>query len=404
MSRITYTNKSDQLIQYLLIALGFFLPLSVALGNVLIVMIIVVFAFSGELSSKNLLKIINNKIILAGLLFYLGHVIGMIWTENIAWGMVILRKMIDFLVFLPILWLVTKRENSIFYIGAFLLAIFITSVYSLLMSIEILEPFNNGSSIDPTPFMSRISHGPIMAFAFYLQVKLLLEKSNSKLINFFLIISSLITFYSIFASGGRAGYVSFFLAIFFIFFQKYKLSIRNFLAILLANIILIYILAISSTVFSERITDAAVSFQSFLSEKRVNTSVGLRSAFVFHSSQIIHNNLVFGVGTGDFPDEYKKININSDYKTMNITQPHNMHILVLAQNGVFGYFLLLLFFASLARQSFKNQEKLYKDLGLFLPVLFFIICFSDSYLLGHYTTFLLIFFSSFIYKFNLEKK
>jgi len=223
MPRITYTTKSEQLIQYLLIALGFFLPLSVALGNLLIVMIILVFAFSGGLSSKNLSKIINNKIILAGLLFYLGHVIGMIWTENIAWGMVILKKMIDFLVFLPILWLVTKRENSIFYIGAFLLAIFITSVYSLLMSIEILEPFNNGNSLDPTPFMSRISHGPFMAFAFYLQVKLLLEKSNSKLINFFLIVSSIITFYSIFASGGRAGYVAFFLAIFFIFFQKYKL-------------------------------------------------------------------------------------------------------------------------------------------------------------------------------------
>jgi len=404
MPRITYTTKSEQLIQYLLIALGFFLPLSVALGNLLIVMIILVFAFSGGLSSKNLSKIINNKIILAGLLFYLGHVIGMIWTENIAWGMVILKKMIDFLVFLPILWLVTKRENSIFYIGAFLLAIFITSVYSLLMSIEILEPFNNGNSLDPTPFMSRISHGPFMAFAFYLQVKLLLEKSNSKLINFFLIVSSIITFYSIFASGGRAGYVAFFLAIFFIFFQKYKLSIRNFLAILLANIFLIYILAISSTVFSERITNAALNIQGFISEKKVDTSVGLRGAFIFHSSQIILNNLFFGVGTGDFPDEYKKININSDYETMNITQPHNMHILVLAQNGLFGYFLLLLFFASLVRQSFKNQEKLYKDLGLFLPVLFFIICFSDSYLLGHYTSFLLIFFSSFIYKFNLEKK
>ena len=404
MSKVLYTDKFDQLMQYLIIALGFFMPLSVALGNILMVMIVALFVFSGGLSLNNFVKIRNNKIILVGLLFYLSHVIGMLWTENTEWGLVILKKMIDFLVFLPILWLVTKRENAIFYISAFLLAIFITANYSLFISLEILDPFNNGNVNDPTPFMSRISHGPFLAFAFYLQTKLLFDNDNKKIVNIFLIISLVITFYSIFASGGRMGYVAFFLAIFVIFFQKYKINLKTILIPLLINVALIYLLIIFSSVFANRIEEAKSNIQIFFADKNVSTSIGLRAAFIYHTSDLIFNNPFFGVGTGDFPDEYKKINEKSDYKTWNIQQPHNMHLLILAQNGLFGYTFFLLLFTTLIRQALKNQEKIFRDLGLFLPILFFTISFSDSYLLGHFTTFLFIYFSSFIYKFNFERK
>ena len=48
------------------------------------------------------------------------------------------------------------------------------------------------------------------------------------------------------------------------------------------------------------------------------------------------------------------------------------------------------------------QISLSKDLGITLPLVFLVIMWSDSYLLGHFTTLLFVFFSSFLYK-DFEK-
>jgi O-antigen ligase len=39
-----------------------------------------------------------------------------------------------------------------------------------------------------------------------------------------------------------------------------------------------------------------------------------------------------------------------------------------------------------------------KDLGIALPLMFLVIMWSDSYILGHFTTLIFVFFSSFLYK------
>ena len=43
-----------------------------------------------------------------------------------------------------------------------------------------------------------------------------------------------------------------------------------------------------------------------------------------------------------------------------------------------------------------------RDEGILLPLFFMILMLSDSYLLGHFTSLLFVFFSSFIYK-DFEK-
>jgi O-antigen ligase len=43
-------------------------------------------------------------------------------------------------------------------------------------------------------------------------------------------------------------------------------------------------------------------------------------------------------------------------------------------------------------------KKAYKEIAIALPTLFLVMMFSDSYLLGHYTTLLFVYFSAFLYK------
>ena len=64
-----------------------------------------------------------------------------------------------------------------------------------------------------------------------------------------------------------------------------------------------------SHLFKFRVDSAIVEFTNYSEEQ--NSSVGLRINFAKNSWQIIKKNPIIGIGTGDFPNEYKKINQNA---------------------------------------------------------------------------------------------
>ena len=121
-------------------------------------------------------------------------------------------------------------------------------------------------------------------------------------------------------------------------------------------------------------------------------------AFAMNSWEIIKKNPFLGVGTGDFPEEYKKINLINTPVMNNATNPHNMYILVFAQLGLLGLISFLSIFYFQFKIAFNSKNIITKDVGLALPIMFLVIMFSDSYLLGHFTTLIFIFFSAFLYK------
>ena len=82
----------------------------------------------------------------------------------------------------------------------------------------------------------------------------------------------------------------------------------------------------------------------------------------------------------------------------NATNPHNMYSLILVQLGLVGLISMLTIFYYQINLSFLESNQFYKNFGIALPFLFLIIMMSDSYLLGHYTTLVYVFFSSFLYQ------
>ena len=82
----------NKVYQYLLIILAFLMPLTVFGANLIIVIICVLWLFSGDYASK-LNQIISNKFILASIVFFFLHVIGLLWTEDLSWGLHIVHKM-----------------------------------------------------------------------------------------------------------------------------------------------------------------------------------------------------------------------------------------------------------------------------------------------------------------------
>jgi len=388
---------------YLLIILAFLMPLTVSGANTIIVIICVLWLLSGNYKSK-FNQIINSRLLLASILFFCIHVIGLIWTEDLSWGLHIVHKMWYFIGLFPILYTIVRKDYISIYVSSFLLAIAFTEVISYLVWFEVIGPFRNATIENPTPFMSHISYNPILAFAIYLILHELFF--NKKITNF---VFSLYSFFAIsmtinmFITGGRAGQVTFFVMLSILIFQILnKQRIKSLITVFLVIPGIFFAAYQTSDLFQTRVNLAATEIVTFSGGQQSSlgqkNSVGHRIIFTRNSLSIIKRNRIIGVGTGDFPIEYKKINQIRTPKMPNTDNPHNMYMLILVQLGLVGLASMLSIFYYQIKLSYNSQDKFIRDVGITLPLMFLVMMLSDSYLLGHYTSLIFVFFSSFLYK------
>ena len=390
----------DKAYQYLLIALAFVFPLTVAGGNLIIGIIVLLWIFSGDYQAK-FNQIISNKLAVFSILFFSTHVVGLLWTENMEWGLLIVNKMWYFLLLLPILLTITKKEYIRHYISAFILAMTLTELLSYLVWFEVIGSLHKATAGNPTPTMSHISYNPFLTFGVYLIAhEILFNKHLSRLSKYVYAFFVATMSINMFITGGRAGQVMYFVMLGVLIFQYYGRG-RKVRATIISLIIIpgIFLGAYnSSDIFKHRMNEAVKNISIYNTDGNKNTSVGQRITYTLNSLEIIKNNLFFGVGTGDFPTEYNKVHTKNTPGVNTTVNPHNMYILVAVQLGLFGLLAMLLIFYQQIKFSLSAKIKINRDLGLVLPLLFLVIMFSDSYLLGHYTTLLFVFFSSFLYK------
>ena len=388
----------------LLVTLGFLLPLTVFGANLIVVIICLLWLFSGDYKSK-FLEIIESKLMLASILFFLLHLVGLFWTSDLLWGFHIVHKMWYFLLLFPILFTIVRKNDIKYYVIAFLAAMIFSQIISYSVWFEFLPPFQSATVDNPTPFMSHISYNPILAFSIYLVLHQLFFNTNlTKPIFFIGSFFAMVMIFNMFITGGRAGQVMFFAMLVILSFQYFGYKKLH---ILLLSFLLVPGVFFSAYQLSDKFNnrvDEGVSDLMLMSVSR-NTSIGQRFSFAINSWDMIQGNLLFGVGTGDFPMEYKRINelnLRNMPFSPNTGNPHNMYILVLAQLGFIGLASLITIFYYQIKLSFNSQNKFIRDVGITLPLLMLLIMLSDSYLLGHFTTLMYVFFSSFLYK-NFEK-
>ncbi len=234
-------------------------------------------------------------------------------------------------------------------------------------------------------------NNPYVDLLSYLKI----HKNNNILRNiislFFVVTMSI----NMFITGGRAGQVGYFMMIILIVSQYFKKKIFKTTSLLLTLLPLIFYFAYNySTIFKNRLDLAISNIKNY--NKNANTSVGLRINFARNSWEIIKKHPIIGVGTGDFPSEYKKINQKLSPNVTATVQPHNMYILEMVQTGALGLLSLLYILYMQIKISLKKNR--YYQIQQALPLLFAVIMFSDTYLLGHYTSLIFVYFSSFLYK------
>jgi O-antigen ligase len=128
-----------------------------------------------------------------------------------------------------------------------------------------------------------------------------------------------------------------------------------------------------------------------------NTSIGLRLLFWKNSWQIIRRHPLVGVGTGDFRQAYRWVNMQVSPTMVVTDNPHNQYILVLCQFGLLGLGALLAIFFLQIREALQSSGGLQR-LRLALPVFFLTIMLTESYLLVYETGFFFSLFSAVLFK------
>ena len=409
----------ENIYKYLLISLAFLMPLTVFGANLIIVIIVILWICSGNYRFKYQ-QIVKNKFLLASIIFFSLHVIGLIWSDDIIWGFKIVHKMWYFVLLLPVLSSIVRKEYIKHIIFAFLIAIAVTEILSYLVWFELIPPFKNAIVSNPTPFMSHVSYNPILAFAIYLVSHEIFFNKNLSKVKFFLYSFFVITMsINMFITGGRAGQVMFFASIAILIFQFFNAEKIKSLIIILVLIPGIFFTAYkSSTLFEERVDSALQDIvryegvkidegewspkKTILRLANINTPVGERISYAVYSWKIFSTSPWIGVGTGDFPIEYQKLNTVYSPSMVSTNHPHNMYSLVTVQLGLVGLLSFLSIFYYQIKLSFHSPSRFIRDVGIALPLMFLLIMLSDSYLLGHYTTLMYVLFSSFLYK-DFEK-
>jgi len=388
----------DKVLAQLFLLFAFIFPLSVFAGNFIAFIIIILWLLSDNLKEKILL-IRKDKLFHAVSLFFLLHVFGLLWTEDITWGLEMIRKMLDLGILFPILLTLVDRNKIRLYIYIFLSSITLIVILSFMIWFGFLEPFKNATALNPTPLMTHITHGPFIAFASYLIGSLYLNTEKKFFSVNKIVLALLFLFFSInvFITGGRTGQVVYLFLFSLMYFQNFNINIKSFFKVFSVLTAILFIAFNTSQIFQNRIIETYEDFQKFEQEK--NTNLGLRIQFAINSIEIFKNNPIIGVGTGDFPIEFAKINkVNSpEIEHGKITtNPHNNYLLLMSQFGIAGLISLFYIFFRQFKSLDKNST-LIKNIGLGFIIFFSVICFGDSYLLGHFTSFMFVFFSSFLY-------
>lgn len=374
------------------ILLGFSIPISVALDNLLLAVLLLGALFY----ARAIWQIVTQHPVAraAWLLFA-------VLLLAISYGMTPLReafgtlaKYLD-LAMIPVFMLLLSRETIRHRAQyAFLAAMGLTLVLSWLVGLKLL-PVQHWMSVfaepdNPVIFYSHITQNNMMAFAIFLALLKLRDTTSMGVRIMWGIFALLGVANVLFMVQGRTGYM-----ITLVLLGWYTWSTlarylhrrgrewdwRHGTAVLLMLTGLVMAAYHASPQLHGRVNLVVAEYQAWQPNHGKDSSTGQRLDFYYNTLQIVRQQPVFGVGTGGFPDAFVKQTQGTD--VLQTRNPHNEYLMITAQTGVVGLALLLYLFYTLWRSAPLLNNPLQQDASRGLVLAYLVNCLFNSALLDH---------------------
>ncbi|WP_066165954.1 O-antigen ligase family protein [Aliarcobacter cryaerophilus] len=362
-------DKITLLMNHLLVVYSFLIPINGKAKSSVFFCILILFLYRRNFIYY--LKIaFKSEVLKYFILLYLIFLIGMFYTYDIASANAFMDKAKHLL--FPLLFLsFLDTRFSFRVLNAFILGVLVSELVSYLIHFQIIpaELFIGKYKVyktifeDPSPFLNHIKHNIALAIVISILIYRLLIKDID---NIYLKILSLVFITTAFINmsliGGRTGYIVLFILMFLVIFLVYKDNIKKVVFVFLTIVIIMFTYMYNfSEQFDKRLQDAKNDIESMINEKNYDNSIGLRIIASYYALEVIKDNFIFGVGTGDVMQEIGKLSKEErPYILERISSPHNVYLQVFAQVGFIGFSIMMLMFYKILRQ--KTQEKKRDDI------------------------------------------
>lgn len=342
------------------ILFAFLLPLSRGAGSFFVIFFFLLLLYKREY--KATFELLKSNVIFAYIAIYLLYMfVTLLWSQDIKMGLNQIRLYGYWILVLPSLVVLVQKEWLWDMIKAFLLGMFISEILAYGIFFD-LWSINDRTSDYPTPFMTHIHYSIYLAFtAILLLSRILCEKLSLKAklpYMFFFLLSTTNLMFSV----GRAGQLSFFVALVVLIFLKYKITLKSIVMSLL-SITAIFLLAYNSLELFKKRIDVGVEDLQNIAVKNYDNSFGIRVAFWIVTAEALKENPLLGSGIGDFRVTTKEIlskeefGLSDETKEFMRTQHfHNQYLMVAVQGGLIGLALMLLLFYKFFTLPIKDKE------------------------------------------------
>jgi O-antigen ligase len=358
--------------------LGFSIPISVALDNVLLAVIAVLWLAGGDFRRK-LADIAANPVALAALALFGMMAAGLLYGERHPGdGLRYLGKYVD-LLFVPVFVTLfhdarTREAGLRWFCVAMILAFVMAELAAtgLIADSPVLAR-NPGHS-----FKASITHGLLSAFAALVFALLALREPKWPQRLLFAVLA-LIAVKNVLALGiSRTGYLV--LALLALHFAFAAYGRRGLAVAGLALALSLSALYGTSETFRERVDTVVVDEGNWRSNRPSRESVTVRLEWYRQSIDVVASHPLLGVGTGAFP---KALAENARSASAYPPNPHNEYLAIGMQTGLVGLLLLVHLFwrqwATAPRLATAFETQLARGLVITLAV----GCLFNSFLLDH---------------------
>ncbi len=375
------------------VALAFSLPLSTSAISVFACLIFVLWLIEGDFRAKYR-EMVENPVCLAVFFLLFCIILGLLWSTDVLAGLSFIEKMWKIML-MPVFLTVVSAERRHTHIWAFIAGMTVAMALTYLAWFGLIQY----ADVTPQHITKKTFHvvyNPMLAFAayclayeIYFRVRPLWARLSGTVLLAVMI-------FNMFITEGRAGQLVFLVLVGVFFLQMFCRHLRlACIGAFLAVTMLVAGAYTASPVFRQRVDIAYQEIVQF--KKNANTSIGLRLLFWENSWEIFRGAPLFGVGTGDFESEYRKVNEQRSPHIRPTDNPHNQYVLMAARLGLLGLFSLFLLLYVQFRAALQTSSP-WRHLLVAFPVFYMVIMLTESYLVVYETGFLFSLFAAVLYK------
>lgn len=378
----TLTRYADQTGRWAAIALGVSLPISIALDNVLLTLILVGGLAGGGYREK-LRAMRGNPVALAALALFALLAIGTLYANaHPGDAQQYLGKYLD-LAFIPLFVVLfrdaSNRRHALLALAVTLAVIIVLSFAIKLGALPSVH-WIRGNPDNPIVFKQYLTHSILLAFGAFLFLQMAWAALTPRMRGIW-IACALLAVIDLFLVKGRTGHLL--VALLLLYSGYLWRRWVGFAGAALGLVLLASTAYFSSTLVQERAQQMFDEYRAWSPGVPVSAadSIGTRLEFYTNSAAIVRAHPLIGVGTGGFPNAYaEQVRGKNMLESRN---PHNEYLLITVQLGLPGLLLLLILFCQQWRLAPQLATPLETHLARGLVVTIAGGCLFNSLLLDH---------------------